>query len=141
MVRLWQLLLLLAVFGISGLFSLAVCTRLFGTLTIFVWPIGWIVLIAFAIYLLRNAVSMGLKDLDALLINSPFGPIYERWFRRETYYRQDTRLMYCDTVNAVVKALVEEITGAKGVKLVQFNEYNPILGELYKPAPPKPEPK
>jgi hypothetical protein len=141
MVRLWQLLLLLIMFGISALFSLAVCTRVFGTLTIFVWPIGWIVLLAFAIYMLRNAVAMGLRDLDAFLINSPFGPIYERWFRRETYYRQDTRLMYCDTVNAVVKALVEEITGAKGVKLVQFNEYNPILGELYKPVPPKPDPK
>lgn len=141
MVRLWQLLVLLAVWGVFAFFSLAACTRLFGALTIVVWPVGWIVLTAFAIYLLRNAVTMGLRDLDAFLINSPFGPIYERWFRRETYYRQDTRLMYCDTVNAVVKGLVEEITAAKGVKLVQFNEYNPILGELYKPAPPKPEAK
>jgi hypothetical protein len=140
-IRLWQLLVLSAVFGVFAIFSLAVCTRVFGALTIFVWPIGWIVLIAFLVYLLRNAVTMGLKDLDALLIKSPFGPIYERWFRRETYYRQDTRLMYCDTVNAVVKGLVEEITAEKGVKLVQFNEYNPVLGELYKPAPPKPEPK
>jgi hypothetical protein len=140
-IRLWQLFVLLIVFGVSALFSLAICTRVFGALTIFIWPIGWIFFIAFLIYLLRNAVTMGLRDLDAFLIKSPLGPIYERWFRRETYYRQDTRLMYCDTVNAVVKGLVEEITAAKGVKLVQFNEYNPILGELYKPAPPKPEPK
>ena len=47
-------------------------------------------------------------------------------------YREDTRIMYCDTVNAVVKAKVEEVTGAKGIKLIQFNEYSPILGELYK---------
>jgi hypothetical protein len=56
-------------------------------------------------------------------------------------HRQDTRLMYCDTVNAVVKAKVEETTGAKGIKLVKFNEYSPILGELYKPRavePPQP---
>ena len=88
-----------------------------------------------AIYLLRNAVSLGLKDLDATLIKSPVvGPIYENWFRKETYYRQDTRLMYRDTVNDVVKAKVEEATGAKGIKLIKFNDYSPILGELYKPT-------
>ena len=42
--------------------------------------------------------------------------------------------MYRDTVNAVVKAKVEEVTGANGIKLVQFNDYSPILGELYKPT-------
>jgi hypothetical protein len=46
--------------------------------------------------------------------------------------------MYCDTVNAVVKAKVEETTGAKGIKLVKFNEYSPILGELYKPRTVQP---
>jgi hypothetical protein len=76
---------------------------------------------------------MEMHNLDAALIKSPVvGPIYERWFRKETYYREDTRLMYLDTVNAIVKAKVEEATGAKGIKLVRFNERNPILGELYK---------
>jgi hypothetical protein len=42
--------------------------------------------------------------------------------------------MYCDTVNAIVKAKVEEITGAKGIKLIRFNEHSPILAELYKPT-------
>ena len=78
---------------------------------------------------------MGLKDLDATLIKSPVvGPIYENWFRKETYYRHDTRLMYCDTVDAIAKAKVEETTGAKGIKLIRFNEYSPIFGELYKPT-------
>ena len=36
-------------------------------------------------------------------------------------------------VNDIVKEKVEEVTAAKGVKLVRFNEYDPILGELYKP--------
>jgi hypothetical protein len=107
--------------------------------------LGPVVLLAgfvFLIYTLRNAVSMGLRDLDATLIKSPvFGPIYENWFRKETYYRQDTRLMYRDTVNDVVKAEVEETTGANGIKLIKFNDYSPILGELYKPTkvqiPPK----
>lgn len=133
-IRLWQLLVLLVTFGICVLLSFVVCAKVFGMLTPFVWPIGWIVLIALVIYTLRNAVSMGLKDLDAMLIKSPVvGPIYENWFRKETYYRHDTRLMYCDTVNAVVKAKVEETTGAKGIKLIRYMENCPILNELYKP--------
>lgn len=135
-IRLWQLLVLVVVFGICVLLSFVVCARVFGILTPFVWPIGWIVLIALVIYTLRNAVSMGLKDLDAMLIKSPVvGPIYENWFRKETYYRHDTRLMYCDTVNAVVKAKVEETTGAKGIKLIRYMENCPMLNELYKPNP------
>jgi len=141
-IQLWQLLVLLVVFGIAVLFSFIACAKIFGMLTPFIWPIGWIVLIVLSIYTLRNAVAMGLKDLDAMLIKSPVvGSIYERWFRRETYYRQDTRLMYCDTVNAVVKAKVEEVTGAKGIKLIRFNEYSPILGELYKPTLVSPLPR
>jgi hypothetical protein len=49
--------------------------------------------------------------------------------------------MYLDTVNAVVKAKVEETTGAKGIKLIQFMEHSPVLSELYKPvqkSPPQP---
>jgi hypothetical protein len=41
--------------------------------------------------------------------------------------------MYCDTVNAVVKAKVEETTGAKGIKLIRYMENCPFLNELYKP--------
>jgi hypothetical protein len=134
-IQLWQLLVILVAFTVCVPLSLVICARIFGVLTPFVWPLGWIVLIVLAIYVLRNAVAMGLKDLDAALIKSPIvGPIYERFFRKETYYRQDTRLMYRDTVNDVVKAKVEEATGAKGITLIKFNDYSPILGELYKPT-------
>jgi|ERR1700722_18770691 len=133
-IQLWQLIVVLVgammiaglIFKVAGIF--------FGIIILIV---GFIA----AIYLLRNAVVLGLKDLDATLIKSPVvGPIYENWFRKETYYRQDTRLMYCDTVNNVVKAKVEETTGAKGIKLIKFNQYSPIFGELYKPMPVQPPP-
>src|SRR5450756_1099986 len=127
-IRLWQLLVVM----IAALMAVALAFRYLGLI------LGVIVLLAgfvFLIYTLRNAVAMGLKDLDATLIKSPvFGPIYENWFRKETYYRQDTRLMYCDTVNAVVKAKVEEATGAKGIKLIRYMENCPMLNELYKPC-------
>jgi hypothetical protein len=127
-IRLWQLVVVM----VAALMSVALAFRYLGLI------LGAIVLVAgfvFLIYILRNAVAMGLKDLDATLIRSPvFGPIYENWFRKETYYRHDTRLMYLDTVNAVVKAKVEEATGAKGIKLIRFMEHSPILSELYKPT-------
>ena len=126
-IKLWQL----AVALICGLVTIALAFRFFGLI---LGPIALVAGFVFLIYLLRNAVAMGLKDLDATLIKSPvFGPIYENWFRKETYYRHDTRLMYCDTVNAVVKAKVEETTGAKGIKLIRYMENCPMLSELYKP--------
>jgi hypothetical protein len=127
-IRLWQLLVVL----VAAFMIVALAFKFLGII------LGVIVLLAgfvFLIYTLRNAVAMGLRNLDATLIQSPVvGPIYENWFRKETYYRQDTRLMYRDTVNDVVKAMVEETIGAKGIKLIKFNEYSPILGELYKPT-------
>ena len=128
-IKLWQLVVVL----IGGFMTVALAFKFLGLI------LGAIVLMAafvLLIYTLRNAVSMGLKDLDATLIKSPIvGPIYENWFRKETYYRHDTRLMYCDTVNAVVKAKVEETTGAKGIKLIRYMENCPMLNELYKPNP------
>jgi uncharacterized membrane protein YbaN (DUF454 family) len=124
-IKLWQL--LLVVIGVFMLIALA--------LNYLGFILGSIVLLAgfvFLIYTLRNAVALGLKDFDAMLIKSPLvGPIYENWFRKDTLYRQDTRILYHDTVDAVVKAKVEEVTGAKGIKLIQFNQ-SALFAELYK---------
>lgn len=124
-IKLWQLLLVV----IAAFMLVALALNYLGFI------LGSIVLLAgfvFLIYTLRNAVAMGLKDLDAMLIKSPLvGPIYENWFRKDTLYRQDTRIMYRDTVDAVVKAKVEEVTGAKGIRLIQFNQ-SALFAELYK---------
>src|SRR5206468_607515 len=57
---------------------------------------------------LRNTIAMGLSDLDAALLKTPaLGPIYERWFRTETYYRYDTRLSYLYVVPYVVNQLAD----------------------------------
>jgi len=134
-VKLWEFLALVTGLCAIGFWGLVIFGKVFGLLGIILFPVLLVVLIITAIYVMRNAVAMGLKDLDATLIKTPIiGAIYEAWFRKETYYREDTRIMYCDTVNAVVKAKAEEVTGAKGIKLIRFNEYSPILGELYKPT-------
>lgn len=125
--KLWQLVVMLlftiVLFGLSWYF-----------LGVIIGSAAIIALLIALVYFLRNAVALGLKDIDAWLIKSPLGLLYEAWFRKESYYRVDTRLMYLDTVNAVVKAKVEETTGAKGVNLIRYNERNPVIGELYKPT-------
>jgi hypothetical protein len=140
-VKLWQLMALLI--GVCAFVALGfkAFSDVLGLAGVFIFPFVMSAILAAVLYVMRNAIAMGLHDLDASLIRTPvIGPIYEAWFRKETYYRQDTRLMYCDTITAVVKAKVEEVTGAKGIKLIRFNEYSPLLGELYKPRYSKPEP-
>src|SRR5579871_4334992 len=108
-VQLWQLVILLA----AGL-AITVCTwRAFGIITGSLLLV--VALIALA-YVLRNAIAIGLKDVDALLVRSPlFGPVYERFFRKETYYRHDTRLVYLQIVSTIVKKLADDAVAAKGV--------------------------
>ena len=133
-IKLWQLIILFLV----SYFILAATWYLAGF-----WFGSFLLVVALVllVYTLRNAVAMGLRDLDAALVKSPIvGPIYELFFRKETYYRHDTRLMYLEIVSAVVKQLAEEAVAAKGVKLTRQYEQGPILGELYKPVKPKPEP-
>jgi hypothetical protein len=133
-VKLWQFLLLLFGLCLASYFGLVIFSKIFGVMGLMLYPFLLLAALVAAIYIMRNAVAMGLSDLDASLIKTPIiGPIYEAWFRKETYYRQDTRLMYCDTVNAVVKAIVEDTTGAKGIKLIRYMENCPLLNELYKP--------
>jgi hypothetical protein len=71
-------------------------------------------------------------DFDTFFLNLPvIGAWYEGW-RKDTYYRYDTRLLYHTIVSELVKKEVENLTAEKGVKLLNTYDFNPILGELYK---------
>jgi hypothetical protein len=140
-VSLWQLLIVLITsFGVWSI-SVKFLGFLFGNLVVLVGGI-------FIIWLLHNTTSLGLYDLDAMLLRSPaIGPVYERFFRKETYYRIDTRLMYLETVPAVVQGIVQQVTAASGITHLKHHERKPILGELYQSTlthmvvePPSPRP-
>lgn len=93
-----------------------------------------------SIYVMRNAVAMGLEDLDRTLLRIPLlGPAYEAWIRRDTYFRQDSRMMYLDIVPRIVKRLAEDVTGTAGVRFTREYLRSPILEDLYKMAEPKGE--
>lgn len=110
-------------------FLLYVAANLFGLIWGF---IAFLVLIAISVFVMQNAVAMGFHDVDAALLRTPvIGPLYEILFRKETYYREDTRLMYLSTVDSITKTLVDDVTAAKGVKKVKRYERQPVLGNLY----------
>jgi hypothetical protein len=46
-------------------------------------------------------------------------------------------LVYLKVVADIIQKVVEDVTGAKGIKLVERYEHAPILGELYKRVPPR----
>lgn len=129
-----EIISLLVIFGIIG--------------TIFQQMGGWtglfifLGILFFAFFLMKNVVSMGLRDLDASLVNSEVvGKIYLRYFRKDTYYRQDLRIAYGSIVAGIVKGEVGAVMAEKGVRLVREYSYSPILGGLYASADRVPEAK
>ena len=128
--ELWCLVLLVGVWGLYTLFSLFITFRVFGLLAPFLWPPAYLMSLFLLFYALRRASLSGGAGLEALVLQIPLiKELYEAWFRPDTYYRQDARLMYLTVVEGVVKKLVEEETAAKGIKLLTEYEHGPILGE------------
>ena len=87
---------------------------------------------AAAIFLLNCLTATGLYGLDAILLRTPVvGAFYERFFRGHSYFREDTRQMYLQTVDGLVRGAVEEVAGQVpgGVKFVQ-EEVDTGLGLL-----------
>jgi hypothetical protein len=122
----WQYLVVM--FGVGVAFKFF--QQWFGSYT---GPVVLLLALVAGVLFLKNAVGVGLRDLDAALLNSPIvGALYGRYFRKDTYYRQDTRIMYQSVVADVVKKRIEDVTSAKGIKLLKTQSYSPIFGELYK---------
>jgi hypothetical protein len=77
---------------------------------------------AIAVALLLH-FSGSAQGMDGALLQLPIvGVIYETFFRRETYYREDTRLMYLDIVEKIVQRQVDAFTGSAGVKLLNLQQ-------------------
>jgi hypothetical protein len=131
LVRLWHIVAALVFFNIVGGLLMKPLGITFAT-------VAMIALMFALTGVLRNAATSALSDLDTLLLKIPVvATIYEDWFRADTYYRTDTRLIYLQRIPELIKEIAEEITAAKGARLEQQYQLAPILGELYKPVPPR----
>ncbi|HEU5124828.1 MAG TPA: hypothetical protein VFW05_12275 [Verrucomicrobiae bacterium] len=95
--------------------------------------IAWLFLLSFGAWFLFNVLKLGLTKADTMLLQMPvLGAFYEAWFRRDTYFQQDSRLVFLQCVNELVKEHVEETTSAKGLKFLNCFENQPLLDGLYK---------
>ena len=133
LVRLWHILAALVFFGVIGGLLIKPLGILFAAIAMVT------LMFALAGVLQRSAAS----DLDALLLRIPVvATIYEDWFRADTYYRDDTRLVYLQRIPGLIREVAEEITAAKGARLEEQYERPSIMGDLYKRVPPrKPKPE
>ncbi len=105
---------------------------------------GFGLLLVLGFGILRNLNLAGLGRVDALLLTLPgIGVLYEAWFRRETYFQEDTRVVFLALVNRLVREAVEVTTAERGVQLLEYHEHEPVLAELYHPRqkPLNPPPK
>jgi len=135
LVRLWHIVAVFLFLGVIG----SLLVKLLG----FTFAIVALVTLLFALAaVFRNATATGVGDLDTLLLKIPIvSPIYENWFREDTFYRIDTRSLYLETLPEIVRRLAEDITAAKGAKLLAQPGGPPLLGELHKgPPPTQPQP-
>ena len=118
-IHLWEILVLLLMLAGVVLFY----ASLFG------WMLGPILFAASLLSLLlmmRNTTALGMQDLDAALLQIPVvGAFYERFLRKETYYREDTRLAYIDIVDKIVRLRIDEVSAAGHVKLVEYRDATP----------------
>lgn len=130
-VKVWHLFVLLWLVSASW----GGCLALFG---FFNGTSIWLAFLLALILTLHNAATLNARSIDALLTRIPaLGTIYEAWFKRDTYFRSDTRLIYLVLIRDLVQKLSETITSAKGVRLVHKYHTAPILGNLYTPVPPR----
>lgn len=98
----------------------------------FGWGLAWLVFGAtFAAIFALMVIAGKWPGLDETLIHMPVvGVIYEALFRRETYYRQDTRQMWLTVIQGVVREKVQEFVKASG-------GHEPHFEEIHDPMQPE----
>ena len=80
----------------------------------------------------RSIASRGSQDLNLKILGTPIiGPVYEILFRPITYYKLDTESMFQAAIHNSVMEVVDEITKAKGLRLLSEIERKPILKEFF----------
>ena len=131
--NLWHLLWLLAI-------SPVIFNSVLKPLGLYYGAGGVAVVVVTLAILCRQAVKAEFAFLDTAPLQIPIlAPIYWFLYRRDTYYRQDTRIMYETVVPQIIQAYLEEITAAKGVKLIRQQRRIPVFGSLNQPLTPPPD--
>ncbi len=120
----FQLLIVLALTAALTMGYLALFGTLWGGIIIGMTILGFALL-------LRNTLTLGFEDFDAWLLTVPvFGRVYEILFRKETFFRKDTRFMYVEMLERIIQDKIKEVTAAEGIDKVEFIEARPDVHPL-----------
>jgi len=92
-------------------FVFDICAAPFGTGFFFSWWLG--------------ELPSGLWELIGLI--PWFGPLMIHMFRRSTYYKMDTALMFQEAVRSAVNECIDALTSTKGLRALSELERKPIL--------------
>lgn len=124
-VKLWEFVVLYVVLSLT----VWLFVKVFGS---YAGSIVFLACCAALVWFMRHAVGLGMQNLDESLASTfALGPVYEKYFRKDTYYRQDLRIAYSSLVGNIVKQEIERVTAAKGVCLVREYEYSPLFKDTY----------
>lgn len=95
------------------------------------FTLGLLFTLAWSVF--RQAVAEGCEWLDDRLVATPvLGPLYESFFRPDTYYRRDTAEMFRQAVHNAVMQAMDEMTTEKGIRGLSTEERTPVLRNLYR---------
>ena len=103
--------------GFAALWGCAILIGLSFLTLVFIAAMGFfkgiffaIVAVGVGVAILRNAFADGWSAIeDAILVMPIIGFLYKKFVKPVTYYSEDTRLMFEDTVHRVVLQVVEGI--------------------------------
>jgi hypothetical protein len=120
--------------------------RAWGCLTILVFlafaylliqGMGWqglyiaAVLVLGALAILIISARGGWLASEDLILGIPYlGPLYEHFFDPETYFKEDTRIMFQEMVHAAVLEAVDEMLQAKGLRALAPEARQPAIRSL-----------
>lgn len=120
----WQFLVVIGLIAALAAGYLALFGQLWGGVIIGMTVLGFALL-------LRNTLTLGLENFDAWLLTVPvFGRVYEILFRKETFFRQDTRFMYAEMLERIIQDKIKTVTASEGIEKVEFIEARPDVHPL-----------
>jgi hypothetical protein len=118
----WGCLSLALLFGLAAL----VVTKFDTKGCVFTVLLG---LAAMAILVMGTRGGWFLSE-DIILAIPYLGPLYEYLFDPETYYKEDTRIMYREIIHGAVLEVVDEVLETKGLRALAPEDRKPTVRSL-----------
>jgi hypothetical protein len=122
---------------------------LFGVLALLIKLAGYIfgallfiVAVSAAWNVLKSGAIAGAELVDDIMLAMPiWGSIYSRFFRPQTYFSEDTRIIFQEAVHAVVLHQIESVLAAKGAKALAREAATPYSWPPMRSNAPDPNPR